>query len=207
MSTDLSHELVIARTRAWVRRSVVGLNLCPFARAVETRAQIRYVVNDTDDAETLLDALCDELRDLAAADPDETATTLLIHPNAFGDFLDFNDFLGDVDDAVEALGLTGVMQVASFHPDYQFAGSEPDDIENATNRAPYPTLHLLREAMVERAVAAVPDVDAIVDANIHTLQQLGNAGWAHLQQQMDADAAADVAGDAAGAGPRGRAVI
>lgn len=195
--TNPSHELAIARTRAWVRRAIVGLNLCPFAKAVEAKGQVRYVVSDDTDPEDLLDTLCDELARLAAADPAELDTTLLIHPRVLGDFLDYNDFLDQADAAIEGLGYAGVLQVASFHPRYQFAGSAPGDIENASNRSPYPTLHLLREASVDRAVAAFPEAEAIYETNIRTLRALGADGWAALQAaiERDADGGAEQAAD------------
>jgi hypothetical protein len=180
---------VIAETRAWVQRAVVGLNLCPFAKAPLVKGQIRFVVCESDDPRVLLDALVAQMRELAAADPDVVETTLLIHPNALLDFAEFNDFLDAADAALDDLGLDGVLQVASFHPDYQFADAPPDDIGNATNRSPYPTLHLLREASVERAVAAFPEADAIYEANIATLEALGADGWAQLQAQCREDAA------------------
>ncbi|MES2993090.1 MAG: DUF1415 domain-containing protein [Pseudomonadota bacterium] len=181
---------VIAETRAWVQRAVVGLNLCPFAKAPLVKGQIRFVVCESDDPRVLLDALVAQMRELAAADPDLVETTLLIHPNALLDFAEFNDILDAADAALDDLGLDGVLQVASFHPDYQFADAPPDDIGNATNRSPYPTLHLLREASVERAVAAFPEADAIYEVNIATLEALGADGWAQLQAQCREDAAA-----------------
>lgn len=170
----------IEATRRWVERAVVGLNLCPFARAPFVQGAIRYAVSHARDGDALLDDLCGELQSLAAADPADCETTLLIHPEVFGDFLDYNDFLDVADAAVEALRLDGVLQVASFHPAYQFADSAPDDAGNFSNRSPYPTLHLLREASVERAVEAMADTDAIYRRNIDTLQRLGLAGWQAL---------------------------
>lgn len=170
----------IRATRAWVEHAVVGLNLCPFAKAPLVKGQIRYVLCETGDPRELLDELCAQMQALVAADPVEVETTLLVHPNVLGDFLDFNDFLDAADAALDELGLDGVLQIASFHPRYQFAGTEPADIANATNRAPFPTLHLLRESSVERAVMAFPEADAIVDANLRTLDELGPEGWAQL---------------------------
>ena len=171
----------IAATRHWLERAVIGLNLCPFARAPHVQGRIRYAVSHARDTDALLDDLCGELQSLAAADPADCETTLLIHPHVLGDFLDYNDFLDSVDAAVETLRLDGVLQVASFHPHYQFADSAPDDIENATNRSPYPTLHLLREASVERAAEAMTDPDEIYRRNIETLRRLGRAGWDALE--------------------------
>jgi hypothetical protein len=167
----------IDATRDWLLRAVIGLNLCPFAKAVHVRGQVRYVVSQASDVDGLLADLERELRLLADSDPEVVETTLLIHPWALADFLDYNDFLDIADAAVEALELDGELQVASFHPQYRFADSQPDDIDNCSNRSPWPTLHLLREASVERAVAAFPDAGQIFEANIATLRKLGHAGW------------------------------
>jgi len=181
--------LAIAETRAWVRRAVIGLNLCPFARAVDVKDQIRYVFSDATDAETLLATLCVELQRLADTEPELVDTTMVIHPRVFADFEDFNDFLELADAALEDMNLDGILQVASFHPRFQFADTEPDDITNATNRAPYPTLHLLREESVDRAVAAFPEAEAIFERNMETLEKLGPQGWAAVRQAWEADAA------------------
>jgi hypothetical protein len=178
---------LIDATRRWVERAVVGLNLCPFARAPLVQNKIRFAVSHARDPDALLDDLCGELQSLAAAEPAECETTLLIHPDVLGDFLDYNDFLDVADAAVETLKLDGVLQVASFHPHYQFAGSEPDDIENASNRSPYPTLHLLREASVERAAEAMTDTDEIYRRNQATLRRLGSAGWQALWRDDHAE--------------------
>lgn len=180
MNARLDTETVIAATREWVDKAVIGLNLCPFAKAVQVKGQVRYAVSEAKDDDALLRDLTSELEWLRDADPAETDTTLLIHPQVLGDFLDYNAFLDVADAAVEALGLEGILQVASFHPDYQFAGTAPDDIENFTNRSPYPTLHVLREASVERAVAAFPEAADIFETNMQTLDQLGIAGWQAL---------------------------
>jgi len=180
---------VIAETRAWVQRAVVGLNLCPFAKAPMVKGQIRYVVCKACDTQALLDTLCAEMQALAAADPEQVETTLVIHPNVLADFIEFNEFLDLADVALGELGFDGVLQVASFHPQYQFAGTEADDVSNATNQSPYPTLHLLREDSIDRAVAAFPEADAIFETNIRTLEALGAGGWAELQAQCKADAA------------------
>ncbi|HWW06186.1 DUF1415 domain-containing protein [Collimonas sp.] len=168
---------VIAHTKLWLERAVIGLNLCPFAKAVFIKDQIRYVVSTAQTPEELLTDLMKELEFLQQADPETIDTTLLIHPDALRDFLDYNDFLDVADAAVDKLELDGEIQVASFHPDYQFAGTDIDDISNYTNRAPYPTLHLLRESSVERAVEAFPDAAEIFNKNMQTLQQLGLDGW------------------------------
>lgn len=170
----------IAATRRWLERAVIGLNLCPFAKAVYAKQQVRFVLSDAHDEEALLVHLGEELARLHAADPDEIDTTLIVHPHVLGDFLDYNDFLDLADAAVEELGYEGEIQVASFHPDYQFAGSDIDDVGNCSNRSPYPMLHLLREASVERAVAAFPDPEVIVERNLETLEKLGIDGWHKL---------------------------
>ena len=165
------------QTQDWLEKAVIGLNLCPFAKAVHVKQQIRYVVSEATTEQALLTELMAELRHLQDTDAEVLDTTLLIHPYVLNDFLDFNDFLDTVDIAVSEPEFEDAFQVASLHPLYQFAGTEVDDIENFTNRSPYPTLHLLREDSVDRAVAAFPDADHIPDTNIETLQRLGHEGW------------------------------
>jgi hypothetical protein len=174
------HAAVVALTTAWVEKAVIGLNLCPFAKAVHVKKQIRYVVSDATTPEQLLATLMDELQLLSDTSPDEIDTTLLIHPHVLNDFLDYNEFLDIADTAVEDMELEGELQVASFHPLYQFADSGPDDIENYTNRSPYPTLHLLREDSIERAVEAFPDAAEIFEKNIDTVRELGIDCWNRL---------------------------
>lgn len=194
MESTPTAEQAIAETRAWVRRAVIGLNLCPFARAVDVKDQIRYVFSDATDAEALLATLVVELQRLADTDPAVVDTTIVIHPRVFADFEDFNDFLELADAAVDDLELDGVLQVASFHPRFQFADTDPDDVTNATNRAPYPTLHLLREDSVDRAVAAFPEAEAIFERNMDTLEKLGPEGWAAVKKSWEDDAAAALRG-------------
>jgi hypothetical protein len=141
---------------------------------------VRYVVSHAPHLDGLLEDLDRELDFLAAADPDAIDTTLLIHPTLLPDFLDFNDFMQLADAAVEEHDLQGVIQIASFHPAFQFEGTEPDDIGNYTNRAPFPILHLLRESSIARAVAAFPEAETIYERNIETLQKLGIEGWQAL---------------------------
>jgi hypothetical protein len=170
----------IAATQHWLEQAVIGLNLCPFARAVHVKRQIRWVESPARDAQGLLEDLVRELQFLAAAEAEAVDTTLLIHPHALNDFLDYNDFLDVADAAIEEQGLSGVLQVASFHPDYRFEGTAPDDVGNLSNRSPHPMLHLLREDSIARAVAAFPDAEAIYGRNIETLRRLGAAGWRKL---------------------------
>ncbi len=179
-TANAHHPEVIAATRKWLEKAVIGLNLCPFAKAVQARGQVRFAVSDARHIDALCDALESELRLLAAADPERIETTLLIAPGMLADFLDYNDFLDIAERILEELELDGELQIASFHPDYRFEGTAADDIENFTNRSPYPTLHLLREASVERAVAAHPDAAGIYERNIETLRRLGTAGWQAL---------------------------
>ena len=176
----VSKDEVLAAMRQWLEKAVIGLNLCPFAKAVYVKNQVRFVVSEARHLDGLLDDLDRELDLLAAADPAEIDTTLLIHPTLLPDFQDFNDFTIIAEAAVEEHGLEGIIQVASFHPAFQFADTEPDDISNYTNRAPFPTLHLIREESITRAVAAYPDAEAIFGRNIETLNKLGLAGWRAL---------------------------
>jgi hypothetical protein len=181
-------EDVIAATRDWLEKAVIGLNLCPFAKAVHVHDRIRYCVSTAASEAQLLDDLMAQLRALDGADPAQWETTLLIHPQVLADFADYNEFLARADDAVRELGLEGVMQVASFHPRYRFEGTGPDDIENYTNRSPYPMLHLLRESSVERAVTTYPDTENIYRRNIATLRALGHEGWRRLGLAHEPDA-------------------
>jgi len=176
----MSQEQIIQDTRDWVVKAVIGLNLCPFAKAVHVNERIRYVVSEATEPEALLKDLARELLALNRADSEEVDTTLVIHPNVLTDFLDFNDFLDAADGLVEELKLDGILQIADFHPNYQFDGSEPDDIANYSNRSPYPTLHILREDSIERAVESMPDTASIYENNLETLDKLGHAGWEAL---------------------------
>lgn len=176
----MSDEDVIAAMRQWIEKAVIGLNLCPFAKAVYVKNQVRYVVSHAPHLDGLLEDLDRELDFLAAADPEAVDTTLLIHSTLLPDFLDFNDFMQLAEAAVDEHGLEGVIQIASFHPAFQFEGTAPDDLGNFTNRAPFPTLHLLREASIARAVAAFPEAETIYERNIETLQGLGIEGWKAL---------------------------
>jgi hypothetical protein len=176
----MGEDEVIAATREWLEKAVVGLNLCPFAKAVYVKNQVRFVVSTAKHLDGWLEDLDRELDFLAAADPEQVDTTLLIHPTLLPDFLDFNDFMQLAEAAVEEHGLDGVIQIASFHPAFQFEGTAPDDMGNFTNRAPYPTLHLLREASIARAVEAFPDAETIYQRNIETLEALGRPAWEAL---------------------------
>lgn len=170
----------IRDTQRWLERAVIGLNLCPFAKAVQAKGQIRWVESQATAPSELLALLVDELRVLTAADAERVDTTLIVAPRALPRFADFNAFLGVADGALARLGLQGTLQIAAFHPQWVFDGSAADDIANHTNRAPHPTLHLLREASVARAVAAFPDAEAIYGRNIETLRRLGPEGWRAL---------------------------
>ncbi|WP_424191780.1 DUF1415 domain-containing protein [Ampullimonas aquatilis] len=180
-----SEQAIIDQTIHWLEKAVIGLNLCPFAKSVHIKKQIRYVVSPATEPEALLEQLIDELCLLDQAEPKMLDTTLLIHPQVLTDFLDYNDFLDVADHALVKLELDGILQIASFHPDYQFADAGPNDISNYTNRAPYPILHLLREDSIERAVQAFPDATDIYENNIKTLNHLGLAGWEKLMSSKD----------------------
>jgi hypothetical protein len=173
----MNDEQAIQDTQAWLHKAVIGLNLCPFAKAVVVKNQVRYVVCHDADPEAVLQLLQTELKHLAHADPEAVDTTLLIAPNLWPEFLDFNEFLFDCDAVLQSLDLEGVLQIADFHPRYQFAGVDADDISNFTNRAPYPTLHLLREDSIDKAVAAFPEAAHIYEKNILTLQAMVHEGW------------------------------
>jgi hypothetical protein len=175
-----SDQLVLAQTRRWLERAVIGLNLCPFAKAEHVNDRIRYCVSTASTSEELLQVLALELQALQLADPRRCETTLLIHPQVLGDFLDYNHFLDAADALLCELELDGVLQIASFHPQYQFAGTADDDVTNCSNRSPWPTLHLLREASIDKAVKAFPDAAGIFERNIDTLRRLGPEGWRRL---------------------------
>lgn len=192
MSMDNSKnpsETVLRDMRRWLERAVIGLNLCPFAKAVHVKGQIHYAVSPACDPQGLLQDLIRELKELVALSPSVRETTLLIAPDCLGEFLDFNDFLAEADQALIDLDLEGIIQIASFHPGFQFAGTSAQDISNFTNRAPYPTLHLLREASIDRAVAVFPEAETIFEQNMQTMEQLGAAGWAALGVGRSSDAA------------------
>lgn len=179
-TTTIGAALAEADTRRWLERAVIGLNLCPFAKAVHVKRQIHFAVCSSGADPELMDALIFEANQLVEHDPSARDTTLLIAPNLLTDFLDFNDFTQRAERRLARAGFDGVLQLASFHPQYRFAGSEANDIANATNRAPYPTLHLLREDSVSRAVEAFPGAEAIFEQNIEVLETLGAAGWTAL---------------------------
>jgi len=173
-------DAIIAATRNWLERAVIGLNLCPFAKSVYVKEQVRFVVAPATSPEQLLETLMDELQRLSDTPSEQIDTTLLIHPFVLTDFEDYNEFLDVADVAVEDMQLEGELQVASFHPDYQFADTDANDISNFTNRAPYPILHLLREDSIARAVDAFPEAEEIFEKNIATMEKLGHDGWDKL---------------------------
>jgi uncharacterized protein len=181
MSKPLDHQSVVEATRHWLEKVVIGLNLCPFAGLPWRQGRVRFRVSEATGQQQLAEDLADELLALQDSDPAECETTLLIHPLVLEDFLDYNDFLELADRLLEDLGLDGTLQIASFHPHYQFAGSQPDDPANCTNRSPYPMLHLLREASIEAATANMPNPEAIFERNIKTLRELGMEGWKKLR--------------------------
>ncbi len=179
---------IIDDTRAWLERAVIGLNLCPFAKSVHVKGQVHYAVSQANKPKALLKDLIEELNSLLALDAKARDTTLLIAPYCLQDFSAFTDFLLKADQALADLGLDGVMQIASLHPQYQFAGTDLDDITNYTNRSPYPTLHLLREDSIDRAVAAFPNPESIFETNMQTMEKLGLDGWMALNVGVTPDA-------------------
>jgi len=177
MATIVSNDEAIAATKLWLEKAVIGLNLCPFAKGVHVKGQIRYFVSVAQTPEELLVDVQRELEVLAEASREKIDTILLIHPHVLTDFLDYNDFLAVVDAALEDMDLAGELQVASMHPLYQFADTELDDITNFTNRSPYPTLHLIREDSIDEAVASFPEAETIFEKNMETMRKLGHEGW------------------------------
>ena len=175
-----SYTTIVGDTVVWLERAVIGLNLCPFAKGVHVKGQVHYAVSTATTSNELLAHLDSELKDLLRTDAEQRDTTLLIVPDCLQEFSEFNDFVFLADRVLEDLRLEGVIQIASFHPHYQFAGTEPHDISNYTNRAPYPILHLLREDSIDRAVQSFPQADAIFEKNMQTMEVLGTAGWAAL---------------------------
>lgn len=180
----LTEKQIIALISAWVEHVVIGLNLCPFAKPVHTNGQIHYFLSHASDEITLADDLRLSMQQLIAASPASMGTCLLIHPWVLSDFFDYNNFLDIADEILDELDLIGVLQIASFHPNYQFAGTSEDDVTNCTNRSPFPMLHLLREATLDNATAALPDANVIVNRNLETMTSLGHEGWNRLQSQL-----------------------
>lgn len=173
--------VVEANTRRWLEKAVIGLNLCPFAKSVYSKSLVHLAVSAAETAQGLLSDLQKELLALSELPETQRETTVLIAPFVLSDFLDYNDFLGEAESLLVDLHLEGEIQIASFHPEYQFAGTSPSDIENFTNRSPYPILHLLRETSIERAVENEEEAQAIYGRNIETLKALGPSGWAALK--------------------------
>ncbi len=176
----IDSEEVSAATRHWLVHAVVGLQLCPFASHVLEQEQLRIHVSVLADPMDLLVEVHQELELLVSKPVTELETSLLVLPNAFPDFFDFNDFLGDAEDLLARLDLEGIIQIASFHPDYQFADAPAQDIGNFTNRSPYPTLHFLREDSLTDAIEAYGDTESIIERNQNTMRKLGLAGWRQL---------------------------
>ena len=184
MDAEKSNEIVLSATQAWLEHAVIGLNLCPFAKAVHVHGRIHYVVSRAPNSDALLAILEQELVELVRQEIGLRETTLIIVPDLWPEFAVMLAFLYQADNLLRRLDLEGVLQIASFHPKYRFAGTEEDDIGNCTNRSPYPILHLLREASIDRAVKAMPDPETIYQANIRTLQALGHEGWASMNARL-----------------------
>ena len=178
MNTD--DQLIIDHTRQWLEIAVIGLNLCPFAKAPYIKNRVRIVVSHAKHTDGFLEDLDRELLYLAETPAEAVETTLLIHPDLYSDFFAFNDILDFADQAVLDNDLEGIIQIAPFHPQFQFADTEPDDISNYTNRSPYPTLHLIREESIAKAAEAIPDAAEIFERNIRLLEEMGHEGWQKL---------------------------
>ncbi len=193
--TDETVRDIADATVQWLDKAVIGLNLCPFAKSVRVKDQIRFAISNAETEEELRTDLIAEMLALHHASPEYLDTTLLIHPWVLNDFLAYNEFLDIADATLVELGLAGEIQIASFHPQYQFADTEPDDISNFTNRSPYPILHLLRESSIDQAVAAFPDAEKIFGRNIETMRRLGLSGWAGLGMSAPSLPARLIAGE------------
>ena len=180
MMTTVNDEEVLAATRRWLEQAVIGLNLCPFAKSVYVKDQVRLVVSRARHLDAFLDDLDRELELLKTTPAEQVDTTLLIHPTLFPDFMVFNDFLNVADEVLEEHELEGVIQIAPFHPDFVFEGEDEGDMSHFTNRSPFPTLHLIREESLEKAIASFGDTDVIYERNIDTLRTLGLSGWKRL---------------------------
>jgi hypothetical protein len=180
----LTEKQIIALPSTWIEKVVIGLNLCPFAKPVHTKGQIHYLLSQARDESALTTDLRYSMQNLIAASSDSMDTCLLIHPWVLSDFFDYNNFLNIADEILDELDLIGVLQVASFHPRYQFAGTSEDDVTNCTNRSPFPMLHLLREESLDKATDALPDANVIVNRNLETMTSLGHEGWNKLQSQL-----------------------
>ena len=179
-TTHLDTNTVSEHTKQWLEKAVIGLNLCPFAKAPHVKNLVRVVVSEARHLDGFLEDLDRELQLLGNTPASELETTLLVHPTLFPDFETFNQMLEIADDAVVENELEGIVQIAPFHPDFQFEGTEADDISNYTNRSPYPTLHLIREDSIAKAAEAFPDTSAIFDRNIALLEKMGHEGWDKL---------------------------
>ena len=180
ISTNGPTSQVISDSQQWLERAVIGLNLCPFVKSDHVKSLIRYAISDAKSESELLADLQSELIFLNSVSPTITDTTLLIAPMCLHDFLEFNQFILKANKSLTKLDLDGIFQIATLHPQYQFAGTDVDDITNYTNRAPYPTLHLLRESSIDRALQAIPNAESIFEVNTNTMRRIGLEGWRDL---------------------------
>ncbi len=184
MSDEALHEIELL-TRRWVENIVIGLNLCPFAKGVYVKDQVKIHIASTQDVADISQVLTQLLSELASVPAQQIDTTLLVLPYAFDSFYEFNDYLDVADQLLDELNLVGEIQIVNFHPQYQFAGTQVDDMSNYTNRSPYPILHLIREQSIDRAVSQFPDAAVIFERNIAMMEELGLDGW-HKLLQTDA---------------------
>lgn len=156
----------------WLNDVVIGLNLCPFAAKPQRNKQIKIHVSSDKTENDLLESIYLQLKELDETPPQELETTLVVAPYLLEDFEDYNQFLDLVEGLVVQLGKSGIYQIASFHPDYCFYGTEPEDAENLTNRSPYPIFHLIREESMEKVLKHYPDPEAIPERNIDCVENL-----------------------------------
>ncbi|MGC9402043.1 DUF1415 domain-containing protein [Vibrio genomosp. F10] len=167
-----NYQLAEKQTQQWLEDVIVGLNLCPFAHKPNKNKQIKIAVTDATTEEALLECILEEFQILDSKDAKELETTLVVIPDMLQDFMDYNFFLDWVDGLIKQQDYEGIYQVATFHPDYYFHGTQPDDTENLTNRSPYPTIHLIREESMEKVLKHYPDPEAIPDNNIARVESL-----------------------------------
>lgn len=176
----INDQQIISDTTIWLEKAVIGLNLCPFAKAPYVKKQIRIAISHAKHLDGFLEDLDREIQTLLHTPTSELETTLLIHPELFDDFLIFNDMLDNAESALTDHAADGIIQIAPFHPQFQFDNTPAEDITNYTNRSPYPTLHLIREDSIDKAIHAFTDTAVIFERNMTLLRNMGQDGWNQL---------------------------
>ena len=177
-------EQVEQQVRAWLDHFVVGLNLCPFARPVVASAALRISICDSKQLQQVAEAFMAELDLIQQSPESDIATTLLVLPNALNDFEEYLSFIENAEALIDQMGLTGVIQLASFHPDYQFEAESSDSASHFTNRSPYPLIHFLREEMMERVLENFPNPEQIPQCNIQKLEAMGHGAVEQILQSL-----------------------